>query len=105
MSEEYSDSRLKDIDGKILNAMDKVLAISGYYYKPNHLALALGAEDVRQVGLVTQEVEEILPEVVTESGLGDGFKTIHYGRMIALLVEAIKEQQEEIDQLRYMLNG
>ena len=52
----------------------------------------------RRIGLIAQEVEEVLPEVVyTDS---DGMKSVSYGSIIGLLIEAIKEQQEIIMQLK-----
>jgi hypothetical protein len=48
--------------------------------------------------VIAQEVEEVLPEVV-EDGL-DGFKSVAYGNMVGLLIEAIKEQQKQIDALK-----
>ena len=49
------------------------------------------------VGLVAQEVEEILPELVSEDN--EGIKSLAYGNMVALLVECIKKQDERIESL------
>jgi hypothetical protein len=54
-----------------------------------------------QVGLIAQEVEEVLPEAVTTEE--DGFKSVNYNQVIALLIEAVKEQQTQIEQLKQAL--
>jgi len=51
-----------------------------------------------QMGLIAQDVERIIPEVVDTDG--DGYKSIQYGKISALLIEAIKAQQKEIEGLR-----
>ena len=82
----------KDFEGKIDNALEKVLALSGYYYKDNELAKELGYDnDRRQVGLSAQEVKKILPEVITEAPIDDQYLTIWYDKLIPLIIEAIKE--------------
>jgi hypothetical protein len=59
----YSDDRLKTRIGLIENALDKVLALNGFYYVPNELAQSLGYENTTQrVGVSAQEVEAVLPE-------------------------------------------
>ena len=56
-----------------------------------------------QVGVVAQEVEAVLPQAVTMDL--DGYKSVQYDKLIPLLIEAIKEQQEEIDQLKKAVKG
>ena len=114
----YSDKRLKDFHGKIENAVDKVKTINGYYYSENEKAKEFGYErqDKIQVGVSAQEVEKVLPELVSlapfdigedqKSKSGEDYKTVDYARMIPLLIEAIKEQQIQIDELKEKLaNG
>jgi hypothetical protein len=55
----------------------------------------------RALGLIAQEVEPVLPEVVTTTP--DGMKALDYGKLTALLIEAVKEQQRSIDDLRHRL--
>ena len=50
------------------------------------------------VGVIAQEVESVLPEVVAENDTG--LKTVAYGNIVSLLIEAIKEQQKEIDAIK-----
>ena len=54
-----------------------------------------------QLGLVAQEVETRFPELVRDNS--DGYKSISYGKLSAVLVEAVKEQQEMIDQQQEMI--
>ena len=54
----------------------------------------------RKTGLIAQEVEAVIPEVVQTSSEGDGIKSVAYGNIVGLLVEAIKDLKEEIEQLK-----
>jgi hypothetical protein len=96
----FSDERLKTDISPISGALDKVMAIGGYTYKANDLAHELGVSRYdNQIGLLAQEVEAVMPELVTQSGL-PGYKTIRYDKVVSVLVEAIKEQQAMIEELR-----
>jgi hypothetical protein len=95
----YSDDRLKDKHGNIPNALAKVSAINGFYYTANETAKDLGMKDGMQVGVSSQEVEKIMPEVVVPSAL-DGYNTVHYEKLVPLLIEAIKELKAEVDELK-----
>jgi len=53
-----------------------------------------------QVGLSAQDVEKIQPEVVKPAPIDNNYKTIQYEKLVPLLVEAIKEQQEQIETLK-----
>ena len=90
--EAVSDINLKENIVKLESAVDKIKTISGYTYnfKDN--------PSVPRAGLIAQEVEQILPEAVSTNE--EGNKSIDYNGTIALLVEAIKEQQEEIKLLK-----
>ena len=90
-----SDERLKSDIAPIDNALDIVLGLEGKRYIKD------GKE---QIGVIAQQVEKILPEVVTTPE-GDGYKSVNYGNMVAVLIEAIKEQQKQIDELKEKLNG
>jgi Chaperone of endosialidase len=102
----YSDARLKDFLGTIPNALDKVMSLNGYYFTENAKAKELGYNNLaRQVGVSAQEVQEVLPEVVVDAPInanfeGADYKTVHYEKLIPLLIEAIKEQQKQIDALK-----
>ena len=104
-----SDSRLKNFKGKIENALDKVDKLNGYYYEWNDVAKGIDAEafqDGIAVGVNAQEVEEIMPEVVTQAPIVDihnldtDYKTVYYDKLVPLLIEAIKELKTEIETLK-----
>ena len=97
----YSDARLKDFHGVIENPLDKVMQLNGYYFTENEKAKELGFDNDRiQVGVSAQEIEEVLPELIKDAPIGHGYKTIDYGKLTPLLIEAIKQQQEHIDNLK-----
>jgi len=94
----YSDIRIKSNIYPITDAIEKLKQITGVTFnRTDDPTLP------RQAGVIAQEVEKILPEVITEDS--DGIKSVAYGNMIALLIEAIKEQQIQIDQLKHLLNS
>ena len=93
----YSDARLKDFKGTIPNALDKVQALNGYYFTENAKAKELGYNnDKLQVGVSAQEVEAVLPEVVTEAPISAEYKTVYYDKLVPLLIEAIKELSDKV---------
>ena len=96
----YSDERLKTILGNIENALDKVCSLNGFYYEANEIAQELGYKVKREVGVSAQEVENVLPEIVTNAPIDDKYKTIYYERLTPLLIEAVKEQNNEINILK-----
>ena len=93
-----SDISLKDNITPIPNALDKVLQIRGVTFNRNDIE-----DNPRHAGVIAQEVEKVLPEVVSEGE--DGIKSVAYGNMVSLLIEAIKEQQEQIDMLKEKLES
>ena len=86
----YSDSRLKKDLEVIPNALDKVQQLTGYTFTRID-------SGVRQTGLIAQDVQAVLPEAVDTSG---EHLSLAYGNLVGLLVEAIKEQQKQIDELK-----
>ena len=84
-----SDARLKDNITPIENALSKVLTLSGVKWDWNENASPEVRANVPNVGLIAQEVQQVLPEVVTERK--DGYLALDYNKLIGLLVEAIKE--------------
>ena len=86
--------------GNIVNALEKICKLNGFYYEANEIAQSLGYKVKREVGVSAQEVEEILPEIVTEAPISSEYKTIYYDKLIPLLIEAIKEQNESIESLK-----
>ena len=96
----YSDDKLKTRLGNIKNALDKVSAISGFFYEPNKTAQDLGFEVKREVGVSAQEVQAIMPEVVVPAPIDNKYLTVHYEKLIPLLIEAIKELKEEVEVIK-----
>jgi len=102
----YSDDRLKTKTGNIQNALEKVLALDGFHYHANETAVALGYDaSQQQVGLSAQQVQAVLPEVVVPAPIDPQYMTLHYERIVPLLVEAIKEQQKQIEELKAKLGN
>ena len=60
--------------------------------------------DKKRIGLIAQEVELIIPEVVGEGEM-DKIKYISYGPLVGLLIEAIKDQQKQINELKSILKN
>ena len=89
-----SDRRLKDELKAIEDPLAKIRKLTGYTFTWNELQSSYIGEDI---GVVAQEVNEVIPEVVTERD--DGYLAVKYEKMIPLLIEAMKEQQDQIDEL------
>jgi hypothetical protein len=111
----YSDKRLKNNIITIPEAIKKVSAIRGVYYNSNETAEKYGYIDKeQQVGVLAQEIQQVLPHAVKpapfdtdfdENGKmysksGENYLTVQYEKLIPLLIEAIKELQGQIDELK-----
>ena len=88
----YSDERLKANIETIPNALEKVNSLRG---------VTFDKDGVRGLGVIAQEVEKILPEVVIE---GEEYKSVAYGNIVGVLIEAIKELTNEVEELKRKLN-
>jgi hypothetical protein len=86
-----SDASLKTNVTTITNALEKVLALRGVMYDRI-------ANNNHEMGVIAQEVEAIIPELVITNE--HGIKSVAYANTVALLIEAIKEQQLQIDELK-----
>jgi hypothetical protein len=86
-----SDATLKENVVTIASALDKVMAMRGVNY--NRIG-----RDRLELGLIAQEVKQVVPEVVGQNE--DGKLTVSYGNLVGLLIEAIKELSAEIQQLK-----
>ena len=101
----YSDNRLKDFQGTIPNALNKVAQLNGYYYTPNETAQSLGVDNNGlEVGISAQEVEAVLPEIVAKSAIGEDYKTVMYEKLTPLLIEAVKELTKKVAKLELRLD-
>lgn len=90
-------------------------SISGVYYKQSELAEKYGYsyDDTTHVGVIAQEVQKILPEVIrgapfdvdkyNNSKSGEQFLTVLYDRLVPLLIEALKEQKDQIEYIKSKL--
>lgn len=93
-----SDARLKTVIGPVTNALDSIKALSGVFYDWNDAAKDIGIFDgTRQVGVMAQDVQAVLPEAVREN---NGYLTLSYIKLIPVLIEAIKELDKKIEALR-----
>jgi len=93
----YSDERLKSDITTIEDALNKVKNLRGVMFDKTD---TLSSELKRSTGVIAQEVEKVLPEVV-HNDINTGYKSVAYGNIVGVLIEAIKEQQEQIDKLKH----
>ena len=89
-----SDKRFKDNLKIIQNPIDKIHKLNGYTFDWNDKQDVYKGKDY---GVVAQEVEKVMPELVDTRF--DGYKAVKYEKLVPLLIEAIKEQQKQIDRL------
>jgi hypothetical protein len=99
LSTTTSDVRLKENIEPLTNSLEKLLQLSGVTYS------WIGQEEKR-IGFIAQEVEKVIPELVfTNNNTEDKIKGIHLDNITAVLVEAIKEQQKIIDELKVRISN
>jgi hypothetical protein len=111
----YSDERLKENIELITNALEKVMSLRGVTYNANQVAESFGyTNKEKQVGVLAADVKKVLPEAVkpapfdliridekTEiSRSGKNYETVQYEKLVPLLIEAIKEMQKQIEELK-----
>lgn len=90
---QFSDIRYKNEISTIPNALDKITQLRGVNFKWKDM------EDKNlQMGVIAQDVEKVFPELVSTNH--DGYKTVAYANLVGALIEAIKEQQTQIDELK-----
>jgi Chaperone of endosialidase len=93
-----SDERFKQNIGPIQSPLQKLVQLNGVEYEMNTAAfpkMYFGKE--RQIGLLAQNVETVIPEAVNEK---NGYKGVDYARLVPLLIESIKEQQKQIEEMK-----
>ena len=95
-----SDERLKDNIEIISNPIEKVQSLKGVTWNWNDNADEL-QKSTPNVGVIAQDVEKVLPQLVNTRD--NGFKAVDYAKLTGLLIEAIKEQQKQIDELKSKL--
>ena len=91
----FSDKRLKTDISNIENGIEKVMQMQGVHYKRNDI------QDAKpQIGVLAQDMEAIVPEVVLTADDEMQTKSVDYGKLTAVLIEAIKDLKAEIDELK-----
>ena len=90
----FSDERLKRDIKTIPNALDKVCQMRGVTFE------RIDDEGRTSMGVIAQEIEKIIPEVVREDKSEEKIKSVAYGNMVGVLIEAIKELKSEVEQLK-----
>jgi hypothetical protein len=100
-----SDIRFKENINPIDNALEKLDQIGGYTFdwKTEEELVSLHGFKGHDVGVIAQEIEAILPEVVTTRD--SGYKAVKYEKIVPLLIQAIKEQQEQIKELQDIIKN
>ena len=97
-----SDIRLKDNVEVIKGSLDKIEGIRGVEFDWNEKSPGWAKERGHDVGVIAQEVQKVLPEVVVERK--SGYLGVDYKRLIPLLVESIKELKQEVENLKKKVN-
>jgi hypothetical protein len=94
-----SDVRLKTNLTPLTNVLEKLNYVRGVSFEWNETYKSIGGSSVgRELGVIAQEVETVFPEVVTQ--LDNGYKTVDYSKLTAVLIEAVKELKAENDALK-----
>lgn len=86
----FSDERLKENVETIQGALDKVLQMRGVMYDK---------DGERGTGVIAQEMQQVMPEAVMDSGRGE-YLSVAYGNLVGVLIESIKELKAEIEELK-----
>ena len=86
-----SDKRLKKDITPLNDSLSKILSLNGYSYNWK-------SDNRKDIGVIAQEVETVFPELVHTNE--NGIKSVEYGNLVAPLIESIKAQQSQIDDLK-----
>ena len=112
-----SDKRLKNNVQILDKPLEKINKLTGFTYNWNEKAKEVANYDTEEllVGVFAQDVQAVLPEAVklapfdndgnNKSISGENYLTVQYEKIVPLLIEAIKEQQKQIDELKYLLQN
>jgi hypothetical protein len=95
-----SDERLKENFEVISNPLEKLSQINGYSFDWVPME-GIHENEGHDIGVKAQEIETVLPEIVTTRE--NGYKAVKYDKLVALLIECVKEQQKQIDELKNKL--
>jgi hypothetical protein len=97
-----SDIRFKENVTPIENPLEKISKIGGYTYDWKEENKIEHGYEGNDVGVIAQEIEEVLPQLVQTRE--SGYKAVKYDKLVALLIEGIKHQQTQIDELTNKIN-
>ena len=97
-----SDIRLKDNIQVIKGSLDKIGEIRGVEFDWNDKSPGWARERGHDVGVIAQEVQKIIPEIVIERK--NGYLGVDYKRIVPLLIESIKELKQEVEDLKKKVN-
>jgi hypothetical protein len=94
-----SDQRYKENINVIDNALKKLIGLRGvsYTWKNGDSSESNGFDDKKHYGVIAQEVEKQFPELIDHPGNTEKFKHVEYNGFIGIFIEAIKEQQKQLD--------
>lgn len=100
-----SDERFKKQVTPLQNALQKLMTLNGveYYLRKDEFP-TMQFSSQRQTGLLAQEVEKVMPSAVYDI-TEDGYKGVDYAKLVPLLIESIKEQQKQIDELKRIISA
>lgn len=99
-----SDARYKTEITTLVSPLHNLLQLRGTAYYFNREAFpSMNFSSIKQMGLIAQEVEKIFPELVNTDK--DGYKSINYTGLIPVMIESIKEQQHQIDELKKLVES
>ncbi len=94
-----SDERYKTNIVELEQVLDNLLKLRGVYFDWNDLAKeTLAVSEKRQIGLLAQELGEVYPELVVTNR--EGYKMVNYSKLTPVLIQAIREQQQQIIELQ-----
>ena len=96
----FSDKRLKTDIQPIADALSKVMQMQGVYYKRNDVQ-----NPKEQVGVLAQDMEVVLPQVVLTADDEMETKSVDYGKLSAILIEAVKQLSNELTHLKQQINN
>ena len=101
-----SDLRLKENIELIPNPIEKIKKISGvtFDWKKGVRKMGFTPTDDHEHGMIAQELEKVIPDAIAPAPFNLKYKTIRYEKVIPLLIEGIKEQQDQIDYLKDQIN-
>jgi hypothetical protein len=97
-----SDIRLKDNIEVIKGSLDKIDGIRGVEFDWNEKSPGWAQERGHDIGVIAQEVQKVIPEIVSERK--NGYLGVDYKRLVPLLIESVKELKQEVEDLKKKVN-